>query len=154
MLFNTPFTELGNNPGKLRKTKGNVSYLIRTIANKNAFSFLLKEYKINQPTFPSSLSALGRTRYKIFPRFAAGYTSPYTWRPITCGSHDYITSKPELYESRLCYFPPFVANGNDLHHDAVSISYSCCRLLGERKRPPTKWESKNRGKSLQQKDEK
>ena len=81
-------------------------------------------------------------------------------RPPTLGGRSHaghmITSlvSQNSTSSRLCDFPPFVANGNDLHHDAVSISYSCCRLLGERKRPPTKWESKNRGKSLQRKDEK
>ena len=81
-------------------------------------------------------------------------------RPPTLGGRSHashmITSlvSQNSTSSRLCDFPPFVANGNDLHHDAVSISYSCCRLLGERKRPPTKWESENRGKSLQRKDEK
>lgn len=40
--FSIPFTELGDNPGKLPGKKGNVSYLIRTFANKNAF-FLSSE---------------------------------------------------------------------------------------------------------------
>ena len=91
-----------------RKTKGNVSYLMRTFANKNAFFTFFWKYSRLTPsssTFPSSLPALGRTRFNIFPRFAAGYTSSYTWRPITGRSHDYITCEPELYEQPVMRFP-------------------------------------------------
>lgn len=113
------------------------------------FSFLLKGYKTN---------AFQHSRLR-FPRLVAlaikfSRASQQATRPPTLGGRSHaghmITSlvSQNFTSSRLCDFPPFVANGNDLQNDAVSISYSCCRLLGDRKR-----RKKKSRKSLQRKDE-